>query len=97
MYNAHVCLCIQPQANACTSSGSGSLSHSLAKSQISEAFTVLTAKKIIHFLKRMIQGQEKLQGKTNCRVGPLCVDHIIFENMNIKETLNKKYPQPRIS
>ena len=41
----------------------------------------------------MIEGQEKLQGKTNCRVGPLCVDHIIFENINIKQTLNKKYPQ----
>lgn len=59
---------------------------------------MLTAKKIIiHFLKKNdtrsgeTARQDKLQGGTSL------VDHIILENMNIKETLNKKYPQPCIS
>ena len=46
----------------------------------------------------MMQGQkEKLQGETNHKVGLLCVDHIISEKINIKETLTKEYPQAHTS
>lgn len=34
--------------------------------------------------------KEKLQEETNCRVGLLCVDLIISEKINIKETLTKE-------